>query len=306
MQSASDYGMGRLRGLKVRFAGGGRNPVRPWAGRNPVAEILHHVVLALLMLAVCLPFAGCESPLSSEGMELSGEKAGQDQDTAMAVDQPVVLELFTSQGCSSCPPADRLLSELHNEAKIAGREVIVLSHHVDYWNRLGWTDPYSSREASERQQYYVRALEARGSYTPQMVVDGRYETVGHRETEIRRLIRKGYPSPVPMQLEIINGKKDPLIRIVLSRSMQRDEELSLFLVQDKVENSVPAGENEGRHLHHDGVTLAHKVLKGERIFEVGSRFLPSREGQYRLIALLQSRSGIVGAVQIPVHPRKIR
>ncbi|NOT49350.1 MAG: DUF1223 domain-containing protein, partial [Acidobacteria bacterium] len=97
---------------------------------------------------------------------------------APAERQPVLVELFTSEGCSSCPPADRQLAFLENNQPVNGAEVTTLAFHVDYWNRLGWTDKYSSPEFSERQNSYVQRMGLDSSYTPQMVVDGQFEFVG--------------------------------------------------------------------------------------------------------------------------------
>src|SRR2546428_644665 len=88
---------------------------------------------------------------------------------------PVILELFTSEGCSSCPPADALLAKLANEQPLANVQLIALEEHVDYWNDLGWTDPFSSRDWTERQYVYAGALRNGNPYTPQMVVDGAME-----------------------------------------------------------------------------------------------------------------------------------
>src|SRR5712692_2898034 len=113
-------------------------------------------------------------------------QAGASSRTMETVRTPVVVELFTSEGCSSCPPADALLARLA-EAQFAGNvQLIALEEHVDYWNDLGWADPFSSRDWTSRQYVYSGALRNRNPYTPQMVLDGTVEFVGSHAQKARQ------------------------------------------------------------------------------------------------------------------------
>ena len=131
------------------------------------------------MLATLLFFMLNSSSILDEEAETQATEPG-----AFAV-----VELFTSQGCSSCPPADRLLSSLLAEAEKEGKNIFPLSFHVDYWNRLGWRDPYSSSDFSKRQRRYATALSS-GVYAPQMVFKGREECVGSNRYKAQAMINK--------------------------------------------------------------------------------------------------------------------
>jgi hypothetical protein len=100
----------------------------------------------------------------------------------------VLVELFTSEGCSSCPPADRLMMELERAPRVAKAEVIVLGEHVDYWDRLGWVDPYSSAGFSDRQARHAARFGLGGPYTPQVVIDGQAEAVGSDRPRVLQAI----------------------------------------------------------------------------------------------------------------------
>nr|MBA2527451.1 DUF1223 domain-containing protein [Pyrinomonadaceae bacterium] len=114
---------------------------------------------------------------------------------ASAEAKPIIVELFTSEGCSSCPPADEVLARLEQSPPVPGVEVIALSQHVDYWNRLGWADPFSSPQFSDRQKGYAQAFRQPRIYTPQMVVDGRAEFVGSDARRAREEIAKAAREP---------------------------------------------------------------------------------------------------------------
>src|SRR6516164_6714157 len=140
---------------------------------------------AIAGLAALLLFAGLER---SHGEWPAARRRN-------GVPRLVVVELFTSEGCSSCPPADALLKELSEQQPLQGVQVIALEEHVDYWNHLGWTDPFSSTEFSQRQSDYARIFGNDGVYTPQMVVDGQSEFVGSRGGSAKEAIQKAARLP---------------------------------------------------------------------------------------------------------------
>src|SRR5438094_2041545 len=147
---------------------------------------LRHPISALL--AISIPFVGSVCFLRA-ARTLTGSTG--DGGTRI----PVLVELFTSEGCSSCPPADALLQTLVNTQSIAGAEVIALGHHVDYWDRLGWRDRFSSGASTNRQQRYAQVFNIDAVYTPQLVVDGRDQFVGSDANAARRTIGRAAAGP---------------------------------------------------------------------------------------------------------------
>lgn len=174
---------------------------------------------------------------------------------------PVLLELFTSEGCSSCPPADDLLTRLEQTQPVDGAEVIALSEHVDYWNRLGWTDPYSSSEFSARQNDYARAFDTDGAYTPQMVVDGRAQFVGSDSGRARKAIAsasRDSKAAVTVSLASEYARAGSItldVRAERPPSVSEGDsaEVLLAITESGLRSSVSRGENAGRRLSHTAV-----------------------------------------------------
>jgi hypothetical protein len=171
---------------------------------------------------------------------------------------PVIVELFTSEGCSSCPPADHLLSVLDEDQPIPGAHILVLSEHVDYWNRLGWTDPYSAAAFSDRQQRYASALRSE-TYTPQMIVDGRVQFVGNDAQRARQAIEVASRLPkTPIGLQRLEDTLQVQIGALPAKAT--DAEVVLAIAESNLQSSVDRGENAGRRLRHTAVVRRLTVL----------------------------------------------
>jgi hypothetical protein len=163
---------------------------------------------------------------------------------AAAADRPVVVELFTSEGCSSCPPADAVLSELADRP-----DVLALSFHVDYWNRLGWVDPFSASWATERQSAYAAARGTRRVYTPQMMIDGRFDVVGSSRAEILDAIEEARADgAVPLGLVPAGDR----LRVTIG-TVPEGATLWLLGYDTMHETEVRRGENAGRMLAHRNI-----------------------------------------------------
>jgi hypothetical protein len=174
--------------------------------------------------------------------------------TAMnAQRQPVLVELFTSEGCSSCPPADALLEKLDREQPIAGAQIIVLSEHVDYWNHLGWTDPFSSAAFSARQETYARRFGIDGPYTPEMVVDGSAECNGSDARKAEAAIRQAIEAPkvgIRMRAAPSGDAAVTLEVDTLPAGKIHKANVYVAYAADSATSDVLRGENRGRTLRY--------------------------------------------------------
>lgn len=165
--------------------------------------------------------------------------------------QPVLVELFTSEGCSSCPPADRQLMFLETQQPVSGAEIITLAFHVDYWDRLGWKDAYSSAEFSERQNQYVQRMKLDSSYTPQMVVDGQTEFVGSNGARAADAIAKAANNPkAVVAINITDSNAEIEITALPTHEAAT---VYLAVAEDGIATEVKSGENSGRKLPHISV-----------------------------------------------------
>lgn len=176
-----------------------------------------------------------------------------------------VVELFTSQGCSSCPAADKLLSKLVDQANTSNQPVYALSFHVSYWNYLGWKDPYSSEAYTARQRSYGSAFRLSSIYTPQMIVNGKHEFVGSSADRANKAVKSALSSPVKNGISfkmVDKGTKTVNVNYKVEGDIT-GKRLNIAIVERDVENNVPRGENRGRKLHHDNVVRGFKTVEAK-------------------------------------------
>ncbi|HEX4166099.1 MAG TPA: DUF1223 domain-containing protein [Bryobacteraceae bacterium] len=220
---------------------------------------------------------------------------------------PVVVELFTSEGCSSCPPAEKLLQALDEKQPFSGADLVVLSEHVDYWNDGGWVDPYSSKLLTARQRSYAEHFRLDSMYTPQAVVDGERETVGSNAVGIRNAVEASMRNQ-KVALTVANSVRDGnRIKFHLTSADLPGAEgpvtVYVAVAENKVQSNIAGGENGGRSLTQVAIVRA---LAAVGAMKGGSSFLkditipmPSGAGSsgVRVVAFLQDDKSrqIVGA-----------
>jgi hypothetical protein len=222
---------------------------------------------------------------------------------------PVVVELFTSEGCSSCPPADRLLADLVAEQPVAGALVIGLSEHVDYWDRLGWKDPFSDGRYTGRQLAYGMRAGAADVYTPQMVVDGGPGFVGSDRSAALEAVRAAAAAnKAPVVLAWADG--DRLSVNVAAGAAWANALVMAALSEDGVVSHVDRGENAGRVLSHTGVTRQlSEIGRTDRTGAFARTLTLGPDGSWRRASLhavvfVQARNAgpILGAAILAFRP----
>ncbi len=203
---------------------------------------------------------------------------------------PVLVELFTSEGCSSCPPADELAARLQKTQPVPGADIVVLAQHVDYWNRLGWRDPYSSAAASARQSAYSDAFHLDSVYTPQAVVNGRAEFVGSDEDKMTAAIARA----AKQSSATVNVTADGdavTVQIANLPKTNGDAQVWLAVTEDNLSTDVPRGENAGRRLRHTGVARRLQSLGAAKNgATLTAKIVPERgwkRENLRLVAFVQ-------------------
>jgi hypothetical protein len=218
---------------------------------------------------------------------------------------PVVVELFTSEGCSSCPPADAALAELARTQSVAGVEVVPLELHVDYWNQLGWADPFSDPAFTQRQEGYAHRFGAGDVYTPQLVVDGAVSAVASA-SNLRRAVERAAGS-AKAALGVSVAPANPGLEVTVQVPAGTTGRLLVALTESDLTSKVERGENRGRTLSHapvarllvdDGPSAGTHHLR----LGVGRTW---RRDRLRVLAFVQDPAGrviAVGAAPVPAAP----
>lgn len=160
-----------------------------------------------------------------------------------------IVELFTSEGCSSCPPADELLAKLQRES--SKKNIYLLAYHVDYWDRLGWKDQFSSNEFTKRQQKYLDWLNLYVMYTPQFIINGTTEFAGYNESALNEKVSAALNAKTTATLYLtVKTTKDSLAINYATNQLQKDSNLVVATLQKQATSKVFRGENQGATLHH--------------------------------------------------------
>ncbi|MDR3681496.1 MAG: DUF1223 domain-containing protein [Flavipsychrobacter sp.] len=210
-----------------------------------------------------------------------------------------LIELFTSEGCSSCPPADKLAAATIKEYE--GKNVFVLAYHVDYWNRLGWKDVYSAHEWSTRQEQYANLLGLSSVYTPQMIVNGRTEFTGSDSHKLHAAINASLSMATQNTIALNTTAQNKSIAVTYSISGNiSGKHLEVALIQKNSTSTVKAGENAGSTLRHVNIvrnlnTITTTPQTGHVIINLPAGLSAA---ECSIIAFLQSADGTINAATL--------
>ena len=221
--------------------------------------------------------------------------------------QPVaVIELFTSQGCSSCPSADQLLSQTIGDAKSDGRKIFALSFHVDYWNRLGWADPFSAREFSQRQSAYASQMNLNSVYTPQMIVNGTSQFVGSDVHDLKNALDKSLSIKPLVSFKTLSvnlqNNAPPQVKFSLD-GIYADCNINFALVSLSETTSIKRGENGGLTLTNENVVRQFISIPAVAEGEINFKSSPVPAGNnMAMVAYLQQNNNlkIIGAAMAEI------
>jgi hypothetical protein len=203
---------------------------------------------------------------------------------------PVVVELFTSQGCSSCPPADALIHDIANDPALRGR-VIPLSFHVDYWDSLGWRDPFSSSEWTQRQARYARTMHLNSAYTPQAVVNGTREFVGSNRAALSAALEKASSEKPRTEVMLTARREGNSLIATIHATVPANDDLMLAVVEDGVITKIEHGENAGRTITNDAIV--RKLIRMTPSQTTLTVPLDSTWHNVRAITFVQDRATLV-------------
>lgn len=215
-----------------------------------------------------------------------------------------VIELFTSQGCSSCPSADRLLSQTIFDAAKQNKKIYALSFHVDYWNRLGWADPFSSKQFSERQANYVDVFNINGAYTPQMLVNGAYQFTGSDKNALSKYTTTTQSIHATVQFKTLEAKQANNNWIQVKYALEGDAKdcnINIALVSAKETTFIKRGENEGATLINENVVRSFTTQKAKMEDGISLDIKNiSAQNKMMVIAYVQQQNNykIVGAASV--------
>jgi hypothetical protein len=216
-----------------------------------------HAIAASLIILMALAVAVFEKGVSYREFRDPSTVSADASRIPSGPAVPVIVELFTSEGCSSCPPADALLLKLENDQPIPGAEILALEEHVDYWNHLGWNDRFSSFDYTARQYVYAGSLGNGNAYTPQMVVNGQFELVGSRAGQAKDAIEHAAALPRSTvsltQLHLAPDEGEWTVTTDHLPVSGDSAELWIAITETHLHSSVRAGENSGEDLYHAAV-----------------------------------------------------